>query len=116
MVKIIIVAGGLATRMRPITEEIPKCLIDINGKPLIQHQLEFFKKKGYKDIKEEVILKRTHKIYGDWKKILDKFNVEKNGQKAAAEYLKNKYNVNPWWAQVLVIRYEYERKIKRGRR
>lgn len=50
MTKIIIVAGGLATRMRPITEEIPKCLVDINGKPLIQHQLEFFRDKGYKDI------------------------------------------------------------------
>jgi mannose-1-phosphate guanylyltransferase / phosphomannomutase len=50
MLKIIIVAGGLATRMRPITEEIPKCMIDINGKPLIQHQLEFFKSRGYKDI------------------------------------------------------------------
>lgn len=47
MTKIIIVAGGLATRMLPITEEIPKCMVDINGKPLIQHQLEFFKSKGY---------------------------------------------------------------------
>ncbi len=50
MVKIIIVAGGLATRMGQITEEIPKCLIDLNGKPLIQHQLEYFRDKGYKDI------------------------------------------------------------------
>jgi mannose-1-phosphate guanylyltransferase/phosphomannomutase len=50
MTKIIIVAGGLATRMRPITEDIPKCLIDINGTPLIEHQLMFFKKKGYTDI------------------------------------------------------------------
>lgn len=48
--QIVIVAGGLATRMQPIAEKIPKCLIDINGKPLIQHQLEFFKKKGYTDI------------------------------------------------------------------
>src|SRR5512137_1803905 len=47
MTKIVIVAGGLATRMLPITEEIPKCMVDINGKPLIQHQLEFFKSKGY---------------------------------------------------------------------
>lgn len=47
MTKIIIVAGGLATRMRPITEEIPKCLIDINGTPLIEHQINYFKKHGY---------------------------------------------------------------------
>jgi mannose-1-phosphate guanylyltransferase/phosphomannomutase len=49
MTKIVIVAGGLATRMLPITEDIPKCMIEINGKPLIQHQLEFFKERGYKD-------------------------------------------------------------------
>ncbi|MBU0761629.1 MAG: nucleotidyltransferase family protein [Candidatus Altiarchaeota archaeon] len=48
--KLVIVAGGLATRMRPITEEIPKCLIDVNGKPLIEHQLEFFREHGFKDI------------------------------------------------------------------
>ncbi len=47
--KIVIVAGGLATRMKPITEEIPKCLVDIHGKPLIQHQIEFFKEHGYND-------------------------------------------------------------------
>jgi NDP-sugar pyrophosphorylase family protein len=49
MTQIIIVAGGLAKRMLPITEEIPKCMVDINGKPLIQHQLELFKSKGYTD-------------------------------------------------------------------
>ncbi len=47
MTKIIIVAGGLATRMKPITEEIPKCLVDVNGKPLIHIQLDFLKSKGY---------------------------------------------------------------------
>ena len=50
MTKIVIVAGGLAKRMKPITEEIPKCLIDINGKPLIQHQIEFFRENGYTEI------------------------------------------------------------------
>jgi len=48
--KIIIVAGGLATRMKPVTEEIPKCLIDVNSKPLIQHQLEFLRRQGLTDI------------------------------------------------------------------
>jgi mannose-1-phosphate guanylyltransferase/phosphomannomutase len=45
---VVIVAGGLATRMRPITEEIPKCLIDTGGKPLIQHQIEFFRDRGFR--------------------------------------------------------------------
>lgn len=47
---IVIVAGGLATRMHPICEQIPKCLIDIHGKPLIEHQLDVFKKQGFKEI------------------------------------------------------------------
>jgi NDP-sugar pyrophosphorylase family protein len=35
----VILAGGLATRMRPITETIPKALIPITGLPFIDHQL-----------------------------------------------------------------------------
>ena len=45
--KVVIVAGGLATRMRPVTEDMPKCMLDINGKPLVQHQMEFFRKNGF---------------------------------------------------------------------
>jgi D-glycero-D-manno-heptose 1,7-bisphosphate phosphatase len=47
--KVVIIAGGLATRMSPITDNIPKCLIDVNGAPLIQHQIEFFRERGYKE-------------------------------------------------------------------
>jgi len=48
--KIVIIAGGLGTRIKSVTKnKIPKCMLDINGKPLIQHQIEFFRDKGYKD-------------------------------------------------------------------
>ena len=67
-------------------------------------------KKGYKDINEEVIKKRTGKNFKDWRKILDRFNVKKNGRFFAVKYLINSYGVTPWWSQVLVIRYEYEKK------
>ena len=69
-------------------------------------------KKGYKDIKEEVIVKRTKRSFEDWRKILDKFDVKKNGHKASVNYLVNTYKVNSWWSQVLIIRYKYEKKIK----
>jgi hypothetical protein len=69
--------------------------------------------KGYKDIKAEVIVKRTGKDFKEWRKILDKFNAKKRGRKASAQYLQVMHKVNPWWSQVLVIRYEFEKKLKK---
>ena len=39
-VQIVIIAGGLATRLGKIATSIPKSLIDINGDPFIIHQLK----------------------------------------------------------------------------
>jgi NDP-sugar pyrophosphorylase family protein len=44
MLPVVILAGGLATRMKPITEKIPKSLIDIKGKPFIYYQLKLLEK------------------------------------------------------------------------
>ena len=41
-----ILAGGLATRLRPITEKIPKVLVPIAGKPFLTHQLELLCSQG----------------------------------------------------------------------
>ena len=41
-----ILAGGLATRLRPLTEQTPKALIDINGEPFIAHQLRLLSSHG----------------------------------------------------------------------
>ena len=50
MYPIVILAGGLATRLWPITEKKPKSLIEINGEPFVYHQLELLEKKGFKKI------------------------------------------------------------------
>ncbi len=39
MLPVAILAGGLATRLRPLTATIPKALLDIDGEPFIAHQL-----------------------------------------------------------------------------
>ena len=50
MFSVAILAGGLATRLRPITEEIPKSLIEVAGKPFICHQLEYLCKQGINSV------------------------------------------------------------------
>jgi NDP-sugar pyrophosphorylase family protein len=41
-----ILAGGLATRLRPITEKIPKSLVPVAGQPFLAHQLELLQSRG----------------------------------------------------------------------
>ncbi len=50
MTQILIVAGGLGTRIATYAKERPKCMLDVEGKPFCEHQLELFKKQGFKDI------------------------------------------------------------------
>lgn len=45
-----ILAGGLATRLRPITEKIPKLLVEVAGEPFFSHQLRLLKKNGLRKI------------------------------------------------------------------
>jgi len=45
--RVVFVVGGLASRLKPVSEEIPKCMVDLGGKPLIQHQIEFLRDRGY---------------------------------------------------------------------
>jgi NDP-sugar pyrophosphorylase family protein len=40
----LILAGGLATRLRPITKNIPKGMLPVNGKPFIEYQIKLLKK------------------------------------------------------------------------
>ena len=48
--KALILAGGRGKRLRPLTDKIPKSLIPINKKPLIQYTVNYLKKFGINEI------------------------------------------------------------------
>lgn len=45
-----LLAGGLATRMRPLTENVPKSLLRVDGEPFLAHQLTLLAEQGVNDI------------------------------------------------------------------
>jgi NDP-sugar pyrophosphorylase family protein len=51
MPPIAVLAGGLATRLRPLTERLPKALLEVAGEPFIAHQLRLFAREGIRDVK-----------------------------------------------------------------
>lgn len=66
----ILLAAGMGTRLRPLTLETPKSLVKVNGKPMLERQVEYLREIGI----EEIIVLTGY--------LNEKF-----------EYLKEKYNV-----------------------
>ena len=48
--QVVILAGGLATRLRPLAQGRPKSMVQILGKPFLEYQLDFLRKNGIRDI------------------------------------------------------------------
>ena len=50
MLTVAILAGGLATRLRPMTETVPKSLLEVNGEPFAVHQLRLLQANGIRRV------------------------------------------------------------------
>lgn len=72
--KAIILAAGLGTRLKPLTDEIPKVMLPLKNKPLLYYQINWFKKYGITDIAINLhhLPKKIRSYLGDG----SKFNVK----------------------------------------
>ena len=68
--KAVILAGGFGKRLRPLTESIPKPLVEIGGKTILERQIEWL---GNNDVKEIILCIGFLKD-----KIIEYINNEKN--------------------------------------
>ena len=80
--KVVILAGGLGTRISEYTKTVPKPMIKINNKPIIFHIMKHYSNYGFKDFyiaagyKKKIIKDYFKKNFYDWK-----VNVIDTGQK-----------------------------------
>lgn len=48
--KAILLAAGQGARLRPLTKKIPKCMLPIAGRPILEHNIEWLRKFGVTDL------------------------------------------------------------------
>ena len=68
--KAVILAGGLGTRLQPYTNSLPKPMLPLGEKPILEHLIEWIRKNGVKEIVLCVsyLRKKIEDYFGDGKK------------------------------------------------
>ena len=69
--KAFLLAAGLGTRLRPLTDSTPKCLVEICGKPLLAWWIEFFEKYNI-----EQVLINLHHLPGKVTRFLESYDTQ----------------------------------------
>lgn len=47
---VVVLAGGLATRLQPLTERVPKILLEVAGRPFAEHQIDLLTRQGVHEV------------------------------------------------------------------
>lgn len=71
--KAFLMAAGLGTRLRPITNTIPKCMVPIKGRPLLSWWMELFEKHNISDV-----LINTHYLAEPVRNFISSYNRQSN--------------------------------------
>lgn len=71
--KAFLMAAGLGTRLRPITNTIPKCMVPIKGRPLLSWWMELFEKHNVSDV-----LINTHYLAEPVRNFISSYNRQSN--------------------------------------
>ena len=79
--KAFLLAAGYGTRLRPLTDTVPKCLIPIQGKPLLAWWFALLREHGYRDV-----LVNTHYLSAAVREYLNAYNAEHTGLAAHEFY------------------------------
>ena len=80
--KALILAAGVGSRLRPITESKPKCLVTVAGRPILDYQIQAYLSAGIKDItivaghKTEMIRQYCNSLEGLNVKIIENVDYE----------------------------------------
>lgn len=77
MIQAVILAGGLGTRMRPLTETVPKPMLPVLGRPFLEYQLEMLEANG---------ITRLLLLVGYLGKMIEEYFRERTGSVPAIEY------------------------------
>lgn len=70
--KAVILAAGVGSRLRPITNDIPKCMVSVNGIRIIDKQIDNLLKVGINEIyvvsgyKHDILIDHLIKSYPTW--------------------------------------------------
>ena len=98
MMKVVIMAGGIGSRMSCITTEIPKPMIQVCGKPVLEREIECLREQGYFDLIITVghLARAIQDYFGDGSRfgVRIKYYVEEKplGNAGALYELKNEFD------------------------
>lgn len=72
-VRALLLAGGLGTRLRPITDTVPKCLVPVGGRPMLDYWIDALERAGVDEA-----LVNTHHLPDPVRRHIDQVNTTRN--------------------------------------